>query len=323
MSIEIDFDLPFSLEIDGTFGLQILAETFSVRLSTIRNPVPKFPGAEMVDQVAIMNDETNILSHTHVHVEYVPINQAPLDPAVYSREVSDIAVSISNSLISANRIAYGQYHIDYIYSAARLGPILFIVPPLYGGKRFSGTYDGLQGGITFQLPPKTGNQAAPFASALAQGANLSPADELLYNAKRYLLRGDRRMALANLAISFEVGLADRLASIAVAKGDAALEADIAKAALNDLGTGLAARAIGASFARRSVWGDRFHDVFEWLRVARNGVLHKAQMALSYNGRTRNFANNAELNSLFSDRDWFMAELDASIARVLAGYSPRP
>ena len=40
------------------------------------------------------------------------------------------------------------------------------------------------------------------------------------------------MALANLAISFEVGLTDRLSQIAKARGDAALEAEIFLATLN-------------------------------------------------------------------------------------------
>ena len=323
MPIVLRFELPFSLNVNGTYELRALDEIFDVDLATHHVPAPQFPGAESVEGLAILHDESNILSHSKVTVRYVPVSGSPIDPAVYSKQAAEIAVAITNALISALRIAFGEYHIDYMYSPEKLGPIHFEVPPLNGGKRFSGCYDGLQGGFTFQQAPRNGPQAVPFAQALVAGASLSPAEEILFNSRRYLLRGDRRMALANLAISFEVGLADRLAQVAIARGDAVLEAEIAKAALNDLGTGLAARTLGISFAKRTAWGDRFHDVFEWLRVARNGVLHKAQLALSYGGRTRNFANKAELQALFNDRDWFMGELDKAIARVLAGNPALP
>lgn len=318
MPILLNFELPFSINVDGVFQLTAFEETFDVELSTQYNPDPRFPGAESVEGLAILHDESSILSNTKVVARYLPASATPIDAEIYSIQAADIAVAITNALISALRIAFGEYHIDYVYSPAKLGPIQFNVPALNGGGRFGGSYDGLQGGITFQRRPRTGQQAAPFAAALITGASLSPSEEILFNARRYLLRGDRRMALANLAISFEIGLADRLTQVAAARADAALEAEIAKATLNELGTGLAARTLGISFAKRSAWGNRFHEVFEWLRVARNGVLHKAQLTLSYGGQTRNFTDKTELQALFNERDWFMAELDKAIARVLSG-----
>ncbi|WP_430439932.1 hypothetical protein [Shinella sp.] len=318
MPIVLNFDLPFSINVDGKFQITALEELFDVQLSTRYNPAPHFPGAERVEGLEILHDETSTLSNTNVAVRYIPASSNPIDVEDYPKHVTDIAVTITNSLISALRIAFDEYHIEYVYSAAKLGPIQFDVPALNGGKGFSGVYDGLQGGITFRRRPRTGQQAAPFAEALITGATLPPAEEILFNARRYLMRGDRRMALANLAISFEIGLADRLSQVAVARADAVLEAEIANATLSKLGTGLAARTLGISFANRGTWGGRFHDVFEWLRVARNGVLHKAQLKLSYEGHTRNFADKTELQALFSERDWFMCELDKAIARVLAG-----
>jgi hypothetical protein len=172
-------------------------------------------------------------------------------------------------------MAYGEYHLGYLYSADRLGPIAFKVLAIAGREPFSGRFDGLQGGITFARPARTEADTAAFANALAAGAALTPASELLFDARRYLLRGNKRMALANLAISFEVGLADRLTAVAISRNDQALEQQIARAALNELGTGLAIRTLGHSFAERKYWSDRFADAFEWLRTARNGVLHKA------------------------------------------------
>jgi hypothetical protein len=150
--------------------------------------------------------------HTPGDRRYIPLSGGPIDPADYSKQVAEIAVAITNSLLSALRIAFDEYHIDYVYSPDKLGPIHFEVPPLNGGKRFSGVTMGCKADHDAASPKKWA-QAAPFAQALVTGASLSPAEEILFNAKRYLLRGDRRMALANLAISFEVGLADRLAQL--------------------------------------------------------------------------------------------------------------
>jgi len=317
MTVVLRFDLPFSLNVDGSYELRTLGESFSVDLVTHRVTKPQFPGAERVEGLAILNDDSNILSYTKVTAQYTPQSSSPIVHGVLSRQIPEITIAITNALVSALRISFGEYHIDYLYSADKLGPIYIDVPAFNGGKRFSCCYDGLQGGITFQRAPRSGAQAAKFAQTLLAGASLSPAEEILFNGRRYLLRGDLRMALANLAISFEVGLSDRLARVANARGDAILEAEIASAALNDLGTKFAKKTLGTSFARRNVWGDRFHDVFEWLRVARNGVLHKAQLLLSYGGRTRNFADKSELQSLYDDHDWFMGELDNAIARALA------
>ncbi len=324
MPIELSFDLPYPLRVDGQFVLNALGENFALTLSTVEEPKPNFPGAESVQGVAIMNDDTNILSHTHVQASYQPKDDVEAsDPDKYSRAVPEMAIGISNALISALRIAYGEFHLEFLYSADRLGPISFCVPALVGNKRFSGSFDGLQGGITFALPPRTGPEAAPFATALASGAEQAPASELLFDARRYLLRGNKRMAVANLSISFEVGLADNLTEVAIKRNDQPLEQQIAKAAINDLGTGLAVRAFGHSFTERKYWTDRFSDAFEWLRTARNGVLHKAELNLTFGGRTRDFNQTAELKALFAERDWLVGEIEKATARVIAGKSALP
>ena len=237
--------------------------------------------------------------------------------------LSEIAVSISNALISALRVVYGEYHLEYLYSADCLGPVSFQVPAMAGSKRFSGIYDGLQGGITIGRPARTGSDTDVFASNLAAGAALAPASELLFDARRYLLRGNKRMALANLAISFEVGLADKLTEVAVSRNDQALEQQIAMAALNDLGTGLAVKTLGHSFAKRNYWSDRFTDAFEWLRTARNGVLHKAQLKLTFGGQTRDFHQTTELQALFAERDWLVGQIDTATGNVLSGKPALP
>jgi hypothetical protein len=323
MPIQLSFDLPYSLQVDGEFVLNALGENFNITLTTVKETTPRFPGAERLENIAIVDDETNILAHTHVQVSYAPRDEAEAsDPAKYSGAASEIALGISNALISALRIAYGEFHLDYLYSAARLGPISFNVPAMAGRKKFSGRFDRLQGGITFARPPRTGSEAAAFATALA-GAAFPPASELLFDARRYLLRGNKRMALANLVISFEVGLADKLGEIAVSRNDPTLEQEIATAVLNNLGTALAIRTLGHSFQERKYWSDRFADAFEWLRTARNGVLHKAQLRLTFDGHTRDFNEISELKALFAERDWLFGEIEAATVRVIAGKSALP
>lgn len=324
MPIKISFDLPFSLRVDGDFTLEAMEETFTIELETVEKKSPNFPRADLVENVAIMFDDSNILYYTKVRASFAPRDEAiAADPSKFSRGVAEIAVGIANALLSAMREAYGEYHFEYLYSADKLGPISFDVSPISDGKRYSGYFDGLQGGITIAQPPRVGVEAAPFADALLRGAVPSPASELLFEAKRYLLRRNMRMALANLSISFEVGLADLLGEVARHNNDHLLEQRIAAAALNDLGTNCAKQLLGYSFENRGYWSSRFVDAFQWMRKARNGVLHKAQLILTFDGRARDFNQLAELRGLFDERDWLYAEIESAKSRVIQGLPARP
>lgn len=70
MPIEISFDMPYSLRVDGDFVVRTAGEGFNVTLSTHFEENPRFPGAETVENVAIVHDDTNILSHTKVIARY-------------------------------------------------------------------------------------------------------------------------------------------------------------------------------------------------------------------------------------------------------------
>ena len=120
MTIELKFDLPFSLRVDGTFPLNALGEIFTVSLSTHREAAPRFPGADVAEGVAIIDDESNILAHTSVVVNYVPASSQALDPEKYSKDVGNISLSIANTLVSALRIAYDEHHLDYLYFSDKL-----------------------------------------------------------------------------------------------------------------------------------------------------------------------------------------------------------
>jgi hypothetical protein len=324
MPIEMSFDLPFSLRVDGVFALKAMEEVFTIELKTMEKESPDFPGFESVKNVAIMFDDSNCLYYTNVQASFTPRDEAiAADPSKFSRIAAEIAVGIANTLLSAMRIAYDEYHFEYFYSADKLGSISFRVPPISGRKRYFGWFDGLQGGITFARPPRTGVETVCFADALLRGVVLSPASELLFEAKRYLLRRNMRMALANLSISFEVGLADLLGEVARYNNDQVLEQRIAAAALNDLGINCATRLLGYSFENSGYWSSRFVDAFQWMRKARNGVLHKAQLILTFNGRTRDFNHLAELSWLFAERDWLFAEIESATSRVIKGLPARP
>ena len=193
---------------------------------------PSFPGADTVDNIAIVEDDSNILGHTKVVARYTPRNPSDVsDAATFSKHVAGVALSIANALVMGARLAFGDYVKDYLYLPKRLGPISFTVPAIDGRKGYSGQYDPVMGGITIATPPRTGTAAADFARVVATGEVLPTSKELYFDGRRYLIQGNHRMALANLVMSFEVGLADSLAEIAVSRGDSVLEAEIFKATI--------------------------------------------------------------------------------------------
>lgn len=319
MAIEIRFDMPYSLRVEGDFLLKTVGEEFQINLSTHFEETPKFPGAERVENVAIVNDDTNILSHTKVIAKYHPSDPSSVgDHAHFSRELPGIVLSVANALVSAARLAYGEYILDCIHLREHLGPITFSVPEILGRKGFSGTSDPLMGGITFRTPPRSGPETSEFARILAEGAPVTVAEELYFDARRYLMRGNCRMALANLVISFEVGLADSLSKVAASRGDSALEAEIVESMLGKLGQDLAKRTLGSSLEKSTYWGRKFSDAYGWLREVRNKVLHKARTSVTLDNVTRDFANRTELERLFAERDWLMGEIENAVARVIVG-----
>ncbi len=232
-------------------------------------------------KIAIVDDDTNILAHTKVVASYSPQNLNDVsDHRIFSKQVGDVALSIANALVTGARLAFGEYVKDYIYSTKRLGPIAFTVAGIDGRKGYFGNYDPLMGGITVAPPPRSENAVEEFRRIVETGQALPVSKELYFDARRYLIHRNQRMALANLVISFEVALADALAKIALARGDSALEAEILSATIGVLGQKLAKRTLGYSFDNRSFWRARFSDTYEWLREARNKVLHKAGLVVT-------------------------------------------
>lgn len=316
-AISLKFDLPFSIHVDGPFELKASGEDFSVILSTYYEPIPTMLGAESIENVSIVNDEGSSISHTVVIANYTPKDlSAVTDPKKFMDGVPETALTIANALVAALREAYGEYHLDYLHSKTRLGPIAC-------SGAVNGQFDALSGGITFQIPSRSGSLAEPFAKFLRCGAQLSVEQELYFDARRFLLRGNKRMALANLSISFEVRLASLLGTIAASQGDTSLENRINNATLAPLGQEFAKLTLGESLENRGFWGDSVANTFVWLRTARNKVLHKAQMSLSVSSVNRNFEQVSELKAIFSEHDLLVGELDLAAMRVLSGQSAKP
>jgi hypothetical protein len=53
MPIEISFDMPYSLRVEGDFVVRTAGEELNVTLSTHFEENPRFPGAQTVENVAI------------------------------------------------------------------------------------------------------------------------------------------------------------------------------------------------------------------------------------------------------------------------------
>lgn len=234
VKIEIKFDMPYSLEVVGDFVVRDAGEEFYVNLTTHYEDKPRLPGGELIENLSIVQDDTIILSHTKVVARYLPKDPTViLEPRQYSKDVVYVALSLANRLVTGVRLAHKDYIKNYLYLPKHIGPITFSVPSLGGRKKFSGLYDPLMGGITTRSVPRSNLSASDFANVVANGKSLPIAQELYFDARRYLLSGNRRMALANLVMSFEVGLADALIRIAVLRNDSALERGISEATTDD------------------------------------------------------------------------------------------
>lgn len=81
MQVILKFNLPFSLNVDGSFSVVTPEEKFTVELTTVENDNPNFPGASHLENVSIVNDATSILSRTYVTAAY-----NPRDPASVTRD---------------------------------------------------------------------------------------------------------------------------------------------------------------------------------------------------------------------------------------------
>lgn len=319
LEVKIAFDMPYQLGVDGTFAAQVDGENLQLELVTHLENTPKFPGADIVENVAIVHDDTNVLGHTKVTARYIPTDQSLVaDPRQYSNHVSNFSLSIANALVTGVRVAFNDYMKDYLHHAKRLGPISINVTGTDGEKGYFCYTDAMMGGITFASPPRRGPNTTEFARVLASGPSISVSKTLYFDAQRYKTHGDRRMALANLVMSFEIGLADSLARVARAQGNTALEADILEATIGRLGNTFAKQTLGESFDKEDYWGARLKAAYEWLRNTRNKVLHRAQMSVTFGAETRDFNDIGELEKFFAELDWFNSEIDKAVANVLVG-----
>lgn len=320
--IQLQFDLPYPLHVEGTYPARAAGETFAVVLQTHHQERPRFPGAESVENISLVHEDTNILAHTSVVATFSPTRADFLDDERrFFADLGALAIALANVLITGVRVGYGEDVLEYIHQPERLGPIQFAVSGAEKGKPTGGVIDPLMGGITFRKPSRSGPDATRFAQIVSAGDMPSVGEELHLDAQRYRIRGNRRMALANLAISFEVRLSDALGSIAAAAGDANLERQIAEATLGDLGQGLAKQTLGYSLDNTKLAGARARSAYVWLRTARNKILHKAQTAFEVDAVRKDFADETELAWLFGEYDFLLAQVEADAAKARARPGP--
>lgn len=321
MRVELSFDMPFSLNIEGNFLVKIDRESFSVSLTTHNEENPDFPHAESVNNISIIDDDTKILSHTKVHAKFNPLEKGKYaDENLFFAEIEKLAISLANILISGARHVFGDYFLDYVYHEKRLGVINFTFARDGQFGTSSGIYDSLMGGITTRVPPRSGAEALEFSRFLCGDLKATVAQDLYLDARRYLAQKNARMALANLVISFETGLADRFLDFVANRNDPDLEKDISRSTLSRLGEHYAKILLGHSFGEDGYWGSSFTGTFAYIRSARNNVLHKAIMKIQVNCSERDLSDLSELNELFKDRDLFMDKLDIIMCSSIEGKS---
>ncbi len=320
VKVTLRFMLPFSLDVDGIFPLIASEERFSVELNTVDNQNPNFPGASHLENVAIVNDATGIIARTNVAATYTPRDKSSVTWEGYCWTVTPLAVSVANSLINAARVAHGEYFKDFIYHPKQLGPIQYQVTPLDGTKGFGGVFDPLMGGIQPRAPARIGADTAEFAAVLATGQSSPIWRELMFDARRYKLSGNVRMAVANLVLGFEIGLSDLLAQVALKQGGTSTQLEIEQATIGKLLQKLSALTLGHSLEKVSYWGADTVRRCALMRETRNKVLHRAKLSVVVDGVTCDFSKPADLDSLFAEFDLLWDTLSKATDNVLSGRS---
>lgn len=227
---------------------------------------------------------------------------------------------MSNRLINAARVAHGEYFKDFIYRPSQIGPVQYRVIPSRGEKGFEGVFDPLMGGVQPRVPPRTGQSAAKFAAILMAGETSPVWQELLFDARRYKLSGNPRMAVANLVMSFEIGLSVLLSRIAQHRGDTSLQAQIEQASIGRLVQQYSSETLGHSLEKVSFWGADTVRRCNLLRETRNKVLHRAQLSVSVDDVTWDFSDSTVLERLFQEYDRLWDTLTDSVKNVLSGRS---
>lgn len=301
LEIVLNFDLPYPLFVEGRYPVRAGGENFIVSLHTHFENEPRIPGVESAENISLVHEDTNILAHTNVEAQFTS-SDAELawnQPRLYT-ELNRLSIALANVLIAGVRVEFNEHVLEFVYQPQRVGPIVYRILNVPKGAIVGGVCDPLMGGITSRKPTRTSTALIPFAQRIAEGAMPSVGEELYLDARRYLIRGNFRMALANLAISLEVRLSDALAAVALANGDLALEADVRKATLATLGQDCAKRALGFSLENAALAGIQACTAFRWLRIVRNEVLHKANMPVTFLWGSAALSTNKSARAAIAD-----------------------
>ncbi len=323
MIIELRFEMPFYLGVEGFFPAKVGNEIAEVTLSTFYEKNPRMPGASFTKNIVLADDDTNIFRHTKVMADIYSDNphfNAPEN--IEPQEIVKLAMSLANILITGVRLAYNDYIKEFIHSPKKLGPIDYKLKKKDGSILLSGNFDSFMGGITFATPPKKGIETIDFARILKNGAEMPIAKELYYDARRYMVNGNARMAMANLLLSFEVGLADSLYEIASCGTDTTSNNSILNAPIGTLGSRHSKRLLGASLNKSQYWGDRFANMYLWLKKTRDSVLHKANLIVEVNGKQRDFSDIETIKSFFEEYDWMQTELERAVRNIISNNNHR-
>lgn len=317
LPIKIEFDLPYSLRLDVLCRVRTNIREYQIRLSTIYNENPQMPGADHVENIEYVHDNTNIFAYTHVQAEYA---MADVDIQADHRQVIDavntVALDVSNAIISAARSSFKEFHYYSLFSADQLNNIGIEVHPGDGHRPWSGMVDNFGGGFTMRRPARDTGAVGVFCRTVDSGEELPISDQLFFDANAYMLANNNLMAAANLAISFETLLARELSRVATHRSDTGLQNDIDSASINELGTKIGKAIFGASMENATSWGPDFVSAYRWLRTIRNKVLHKAETVVTLDGQTKDFSQKSDLKWLFEKRSIVANEVSRRVEALI-------
>lgn len=312
MSVTVSFNLPYLLKIDGDFEANVDGNLFRIKLESFREEEPNFHGkrnAIYSSNMSIIRDDTTIMGYTKVYAECLSSN---IDVSMYPPDdlPRTLAIKISNRLICAAKNAFDCYELENIFHEKRIGCITYSIS--IDDRRESGIFDPLMGGVTFSCAQHQ-QSIEVFSSELLLESEVPAWKELYFDAKRYLLNKNIKMALINISISFELRMIGVLISAAENKDiDIGIES-IKSLTLTKLGTGICKKIFKHSLDDCKSWGKDIVDIYKIFVKVRNAILHGAETVLVFDSVSRDFSKESEADALFSKYDYFFSVLQYKVS----------
>lgn len=318
---EITIDLPFWLKIEGELPFRLENKTGRIRIETVKRDSPKIPGFETALGAYLVNDDTDFIAHTKLTVwTEFDIPKGSRESAIFSLSTfPQNNLQICNFIINSVRFCYKDYVLRTLSEPNELQSLTYHIRPPGTEKWVGGGAITLPVSAITNVPPsypKTNH--AKFKHFVVHGTQLTLAQELYCDARHYLIKNNARMSLSNLTVGFEVFLFETVRTISELDSDRLpIRENYEEWPMNKLATKGFTQALGGSLENRKFWGKDFARTYKILNGARNAVLHKGRLQLTFDGNHYDFADREVLEKFFDDTDALIENINSRLLALVA------